>query len=343
MTLDETLHDAFESLSERLRAELRTAADHLTDSLRTERDQPEEEPVPVPAPAPVPAANPVDPDIDRLAQAVRSIGAARSLSEALDTLTDCAGREAARAAVLIVRGGRLRGWRLAGFEPDAPSADKIDIAEDDSGLLADAIRTGHPVSARAGASSSAPSFAAVPDGHPCERVALPIAIGGQVVAMLYVDEGTTASGAARRALNAPRLEILASYAARCLEAQTAFKAARWLLDCQDAAIGVRDASVPEPEPLPAADGADDGDAAARRYARLLVSEIKLYHEPAVVAGRRARDLATRLGDEIARARVLYDQRVPLPLRQRTDYFNAELVRTLADGDATLITTPQMTP
>jgi hypothetical protein len=161
--------------------------------------------------------------------------------------------------------------------------------------------------------------------------------------MLYVDAGTTASGAAPRALNAPRLEILASYTARCLEAQTAFAAARWLLESQGAAAGVRDASARELEPPPSADGPDDGDAAARRYARLLVSEIKLYHEPAVIAGRRSRDLATRLADEIARARVLYDQRVPPPLRQRTDYFNAELVRTLADGDSSLITTSQMTP
>ena len=41
--------------------------------------------------------------------------------------------------------------------------------------------------------------------------------------------------------------------------------------------------------------AADGDVAARRYARLLVSEIKLYHESAVADGRRDRDLATRLG------------------------------------------------
>ena len=54
---------------------------------------------------------------------------------------------------------------------------------------------------------------------------------------------------------------------------------------------------------------------ARRYARLLVSEIRLYHETAVIDGRRDRDLATRLGGEIARARVMYEQRVP-PQRPR---------------------------
>ena len=75
---------------------------------------------------------------------------------------------------------------------------------------------------------------------------------------------------------------------------------------------------------------------ARRYARLLVSEIKLYHEPAVIDGRRDRDLATRLGGEIARARVMYEQRVPPTCASARDYFHDELVRTLADGDASLL-------
>ena len=84
--------------------------------------------------------------------------------------------------------------------------------------------------------------------------------------------------------------------------------------------------------------AGDADAAAQRYARLLVSEIKLYHEPDVIAGRREGDLKTRLGAEIARARMLYEQRVPPQIDRRADYFRAELVRTLADGDAALLQT-----
>jgi hypothetical protein len=84
------------------------------------------------------------------------------------------------------------------------------------------------------------------------------------------------------------------------------------------------------------DEGEEADSSARRYAKLLVSEIKLYHEAAVVAGRRDRDLATRLGGEISRARVLYEQRVPAAIRDRADYFRDELVRTLANGDATLL-------
>ena len=46
------------------------------------------------------------------------------------------------------------------------------------------------------------------------------------------------------------------------------------------------------------------------------------------------DAASR--GEIARARVLYEQRVPTHIRQHTDYFHDELIRTLANGDSSLL-------
>ncbi len=78
------------------------------------------------------------------------------------------------------------------------------------------------------------------------------------------------------------------------------------------------------------------DASALRYARLLISEIKLYHEDAVNEGRRDANLLARLGPEIARARKLYEERVPADVRSRADNFGQELVRTLANGDPRLL-------
>ncbi len=51
---------------------------------------------------------------ERLADAIRAIGRARSLSEILDAAIESASREAERAALFLVRGGRLKAWRLAG-------------------------------------------------------------------------------------------------------------------------------------------------------------------------------------------------------------------------------------
>jgi hypothetical protein len=72
---------------------------------------------------------------------------------------------------------------------------------------------------------------------------------------------------------------------------------------------------------------------ARRLARLLVSEIKLYNEEQVEAGRRNRDLYERLREDIDRSRQMYEERVEPRLVKSTDYFYQELVRILAAGDS----------
>jgi hypothetical protein len=72
---------------------------------------------------------------------------------------------------------------------------------------------------------------------------------------------------------------------------------------------------------------------ARRFARLLVSEIKLYNEQKVVDGRTQSDLYPRLREYIDRSREMYDKRVKPEVAQKYDYFHHELVNTLAEGDA----------
>jgi len=71
---------------------------------------------------------------------------------------------------------------------------------------------------------------------------------------------------------------------------------------------------------------------ARRFARLLVSEIKLYNEQKVSEGRNQGDIYERLREDIDRSRQMYDKRVAPPVAARHDYFHHELVNTLADGD-----------
>ena len=81
-------------------------------------------------------------------------------------------------------------------------------------------------------------------------------------------------------------------------------------------------------------GSDDPQRAiddARRIARLLVSEIKLYNERKVAEGRLAGDLYVRLKDDIERSRQVYAERTPEHVRATADFFHEELVRILAEG------------
>lgn len=72
---------------------------------------------------------------------------------------------------------------------------------------------------------------------------------------------------------------------------------------------------------------------AKRFARLVVSEIKLYNESKVSEGRKHKDLYERLKEDIERGRQMYHDRVAPQVRDSTNYFYDELVRILAGGDA----------
>jgi hypothetical protein len=72
---------------------------------------------------------------------------------------------------------------------------------------------------------------------------------------------------------------------------------------------------------------------ARRTARLLVSEIKLYHEQELENGRQHRDIYERLRKEIDLGRETYMHRVPKAVLAAHDYFHEELVRILGEDDA----------
>jgi hypothetical protein len=71
---------------------------------------------------------------------------------------------------------------------------------------------------------------------------------------------------------------------------------------------------------------------ARRTARLLVSEIKLYHEQELQYGRQHGDIYERLQKEIDLGRETYMHRVPRAILTSHDYFHEEVVRILGDND-----------
>ncbi len=89
-------------------------------------------------------------------------------------------------------------------------------------------------------------------------------------------------------------------------------------------------------PLAPSSEADERRDEARRFARLLVSEIKLYNERAVMEGREHGNLYARLKEDIDRSRQMYDDRIPQDIRANSNFFYEELVRVLADGHADVL-------
>ena len=267
--LQQTLDTLTARLQDEVARQVRLVGDVLAATAREDRRVLEEHPAQDVA------------KLAQLAESVRAIGSARSLTEILGALASSAAQEAGSVGVLLVHGDRLRAWCFLGSDPSFDNAEEVDR---------------------------------LPPGR--DSVDIPIVIGGRQVAVLHAED----------CADPLHLRILTAYASRCLEAMTAIKASRSLT-----------AQAGQPVPSPVSDDASaDEHAAARRYARLLVSEIELYYKPQVVAGRRERDLATRLGEEIARVRALYGQRASPAVKQTTDYVREELIRTLAEGDASLL-------
>jgi chemotaxis protein histidine kinase CheA len=265
----------------------------------------------VPAPASASAALAGLPAgaFDRVLAAISDLDGTHTLAAALDLLLAHSGAVAGRAALFLIDGDRLKAWKASGI-PDI-DVNTVESAITGRDLLALAIQAGRATPASA--EVPAPPFARLPAGR--DALAVPVMIGGRAVAVLYADSGAKPSPAGSAAV----IELLARHASTVVALRTAMRTL-------DVLRGV---------PADAPNGHAD-EQSARRFAKLLVSEIKLYNEAEVRAGRQQRDLRQRLRNEIARAQRLYEERVPPALSARSAYFQQELVQTLADGDATLL-------
>ena len=260
--------------------------------------------------------------VERVLTAVRSMDTSRSLSDVLSSVTASAASEAPRVALFVVNGAELRGWKSVGFNGEA-SAMHVSVKE--PGVLGEALRRREPVVTSDSDGPPAPAFAELPGGR--AAMAVPLLVGNQPVAVLYADDAADGTPAAPASWP-EAIQILGRHASVTLAHLTAARAAEAMRRSAAAAGGRT--KVPN--------GAEDGNS-ARRYARLLVSEIKLYNEAAVQVGRQKRDLLARLKPEIERARKLYSQRISTAVDSRGALFQQELVQTLADGDPSLLGNP----
>jgi hypothetical protein len=280
--------------------------------------------------------------VTRLLESVRGLDGATSLSEVLDALALAAAREAARAAVVVLRADRIQGWRMTGFGARDAQPKSIDLSLTESGVIGLAVAAARAVTTRDSQSAAiGPGFETLPQDR--MGLAVPVIVGGRVVAVVYAD-AVTLDGHERHVPSSwPELiEVLARHAGRCLEALTTQKTAP-RIQPPSATSGATGASSASGASSAAPSGptammqiTDGVAAAARRTARLLVSDIRLFHEPAVNEGRRQRNLLTRLAPEIEKARLAYNEQVPAGVRAHTDYFHQELIKTLAGGNAALL-------
>jgi hypothetical protein len=249
-----------------------------------------------------------------IVSSLADLGRQRSLTAVLETL--CARvNECAAASLWSVEGRAVRDWRSTGTFRTL----------DNDPALAEVVQHGRTLRIDAPADLDRPEQ--VSSANSPRRVLVPVIVGGAVVAI--VDARPLGPGRGSRTDWPDFVEVLARYSGERLQALTATRAAEVFAGrsaSERAGAGALEGGV-------AADIPAGERTSARRYARLLLSEIKLYHEAAVTEGQREGDIESRLAAEISRALALYEARVPPRVRDETDVFRSELVRTLADGDS----------
>jgi hypothetical protein len=301
---------------------------------------------------PAPGSSPTD----LLSSAVAAIQEGNSQSEILRYLLEGTARFAGRVALLVVKGGTANGWQGIGFEDnDAVRNVSLDAS---SGLAGEAVQN---KTIAAGLSrdfdASFAEMVRTPAQNNC--VVLPLVVKDKVAAVIYADGGLSASGT----MDASAMTALTRFAALWLEltairksgasaghaamddvpppATASSSGSAMESDSSTSASSTPMAAVvamaaPVSQPSTAAGDESDLHKKAKRFAKLLVEEIKLYNQPKVEEGKQNRDIYDRLREDIEKSRATYDKRYGDSPVSSADYFTQELVRILADSDVSLM-------
>lgn len=288
---------------------------------------------------------------DLLNAAIASVQDATSQADILTSLLDGAEKFSERCGLLVTRGANAAGWQCRGISLDVFRRTQLDCSR---GLSERAIRTKAPA---AGSIFELDSNFASQLGEPKDGnvILLPLAVRDRVVALLFADGG--AKGA--EGLDVSAVEILVrstvlwleTLSMRKVSADQPAQAPAQVVSASGHGVAAADptphapfAGAANPRPENPARGAahsgngeshDEAHSKARRFAKLLVEEIKLYNQGKVSEGRQNRDLYSRLREDIEKSRAAYNKRFGDAI-QDVDYFTGELVRILADNDRSLL-------
>jgi hypothetical protein len=305
-------------------------------------------------------------DLVRLLQAANQV-------EILSVLLQTTQPFAARAGLLILRGGFFMGWQSRGMR-DASAFTRISIPASDR-VIERLGKERQPV--RLQAAEMGDAFASAAPAGPGDIYLFPLLIRDRLAGVVYADGGLTdtvvqvevvqamsliaciavetaslrkpaGSGAMQPAQPGTSSEPVrpsAVAAARLEPPAAAIPVAAPVVAAQPAAVAARTFAaaapvVTPPVAAPASPGAspsnsNDVHAKAKRFAKLLVEEIQLYNQVKVAEGRSKRDLYERLRPDIEKSRAAYQKRYGGVIRE-ADYFSEELVRILAGNDRALL-------
>jgi hypothetical protein len=292
-----------------------------------------------------------------LQKTIAAIQAGTTQKEILRALLDNTVLYSGRAALFVVKNGSATGWQGVAFgNNDAIKDFSLDLG---SGLASRAMQS--RTSQTGSAADMGARFSSQFGAAKGEVAVLPLLLKDKVSALVYADGGNDAG-----TLDVAALDVLVRATSAWLELIAQRKQAQKdgtpepeMHAPAPAANDPFAAHAPlhskvqeEPAPMAAmsaaagwggatsAPGGEDAEMhkKAQRFARLLIDEIKLYNHAKVSEGRKHKDLYDRLKEDIEKSRSTYQKRYGNTAAGGADYFSQELIRSLAEDDASLLGT-----
>ena len=257
-------------------------------------------------------------------------------ADLLRALLDGAAHFSGRVALFVVRGNAATGWQARGFNDDDGIKNfSLDAGQ---GLIARVLQERTPTSAAAGDFDSGfiESVGSPSDGN---ALVVPLLVREKTPAVIYADVGTQGAK-----LDNSGVQLLVRAAGHWLELLGARKAGAPAAEKAEAEPEKTELEkteeAPAPPPPPAEEEVPPEHAEvhkkAKKFAKLLVDELKLYNQAKVTEGRAHKDLYDRLKDDIDKSRAAYEKRYGSTPAASGDYFRQAIIRILADNDESVL-------
>lgn len=256
-------------------------------------------------------------------QSLRRFRAAESEKDVFDPLVELAGMFCDRAALALIQDGArasFSAWRdFTGRSLEQTPVSELPLQT--APALWSAVQSRETIVAELTPAELSEAVALFEGIEACKVILIPVVNRDKTVALLCAAQRAPA-------VNVSGLELLGMLAGLTLEAM----AARRL----PPPVAVSSEAVPGPE-WPGLSRSDaEFHAAARRFARVQVAEMRLFRSQAVREGRQRQDLYAALRPEIDAAREAFRNSYLNACPTMVDYLHLELVRTLANDDARLL-------
>jgi hypothetical protein len=304
--------------------------------------------------------------VSALEDCVQSLVESQSPSDIFKILLRGSQSAAPRGAIFLVRQGVIKGWGSIGYDENVARAQRAFRTASDQGWLGELVADPDPA-IRIRRSGGNPDFG---QAAPSDSAAIVVRVRGRAIAVLMTErcDGETlwlpsvlsmmvAVAQLRleldlslRKLKSGDRPIVATPAPQPASTDSPKEAVAATIEPGTVAplpgeepiqldtldLEPEASTATEVEAVPEVNAEDAEVVAARRFAKLVATDIRLYNEDAVVEGREARDLAERLADQIGRGKETFFKRHGSMGAAALVILHQAFVEVLAAGDEEIL-------